>query len=151
MRFLVLSVLVSIAFVGCDLISDPDGPVVVTISGPASMEGERTTNEAGEAIVQCEVELEATANGGGTWDAAIWSAATVTWSDLDTGEVQDQATWDAETVAERWGSAQIEPDQRRTTSWLFWSYAPFQLAADFAYVDSSTGENRSAPYGLRCE
>lgn len=151
MRFLGLSVLVSIAFVACDLISDPDGPVVVMISGPASVEGERTTNETGDAIVQCEVRLEAAASGGGTWDAATWSAATVTWSDLDTGEVQDQATWDAQMVAERWGSAQIEPDQRRTTGWLFWSYAPFHLAADFSYLDSSTGQNRSAPYELRCE
>lgn len=151
MRPLTLAVLVSTVLAACDLISEPEGPVLVTISGPASAEGERTTNDEGEAIVQCQVQLEASADGGGTWDAAIWSAATVTWTDLDTGEVQQEATWDASEVADRWGLPRLSDGQARTTSWLFWSYAAFEVTADFFYTDSSTGDNRSASYSLRCE
>ena len=143
-RTLLVLGLLSIAACGSSSTS-PEQKLVVTLSGPATVQG-RDTTESGAALYYCDFQLTAKASGGTAGEVATWGNSHYTYT-----QTSDGYTYTGSDPAPRYfdGDSEIETGTEETqghiASWL----GPFSLAL-VLYYSTLQGTSDSATYSFSC-
>ena len=91
------------------------------------------TNDAGQRVITCAVDLRATATISGS-DQAEWMDAVFRWSyGADRSVPQDSSVFPAATVRQGWRYDHIAPGESRQSSWRLSAGVPFTVTIEFRY------------------
>lgn len=145
------SVALLLAFAACKDGTGPDAKdtseAQVLITAVASEHAWVT--EGGEELLQCSVNLSATATGRAA-ATAVWGGAVFRWHAGPNGAVADSVVMSADEVRESWGGINLTVGQRLESGWYFRAGVPFGISADYHYGADATRIDRKASWRVNC-
>ena len=142
-------VICGLALIGCS--NKVTGPqVLVTLSGPSTVQGFHTTNSGGAPVYECSFTLTATATGGNPGNIAYWTGGSDTFVHFDGSTDQQTLTVaDVENLMLAQGGVASGESLNASDYFYTGTNQPFQLTLVFNYA--ATGEHsRSATYSMSC-
>jgi hypothetical protein len=146
-RFVVvLGAAIVAAACGSHTATAPTPPLVVALTGPATVQGLDTT-KSGQAFLYCDYQLTATASGGSAGEVATWGSATYTYVLASNGETysntdQASAYFDGDPVVP--GGSDVS--QGHVAGWV----GPFKMYL-VLYYSTPQSSTDSALYNFSCQ
>jgi hypothetical protein len=135
------------ALFGCRDGTGPDSGVTVTVTASEATPPVVSVGADSQPIIECTVDLVATATGAGT---ARWLDATLKiYLGRDRRSPVDSAVFAAADVQNAWGSAGIDSGETQVTGLAVRAGIPFAITMEFRYR-SGAGRVRTAPVSHTC-
>jgi hypothetical protein len=145
-RILAVFGAIFVAACGSHAAAAPTPQLIVTLTGPATVQG-RDTTVSGQAVYYCDFQLTATATGGSAGQGATWGGAHYTYTLASTGATSGNAIAQASAFFSGNPGVSTGTDVSQV-HFAGWS-SPFELSL-VLYYSTPRSSSDSAMYNFSC-